>query len=174
MLPANWLHEAPNPFNLSAPPAWFRLQMAAQDAALVIFPSQEEGVYRVARRAPHATVARFSLGFVRKRPDTKTYIDNGLVPVTSLLPFTQWGPVVLSDLAEMDIQRFGGAEKVADELDRRDAEYQKEVDAEIRNVADQAAGAAYRGAKWTNGDTIDIGGSVQKGAGTGNLIVASA
>ena len=154
-----FLAHVPNPFNLVGPPAWFLAQMHAQDADLVVFPSQEEAVYRIARKVPHGHRTGFSFAFMQKRPDTQTYVQHGLAPVTSLLPFVQWGPVVLSDLAEMDMQRFGGAEKVADLLDRRDQDEELRLDKDIEDFASHAAGFAYRGAKWTNGDTLDLGAS---------------
>lgn len=150
----NYLTSAPNPFNLVGPPKWFQRAMHAQDPALVIFPSQEQGVYRVARRVPHGHVTRFSLRFVKDRPDTKTYIDHGLAPVTSLLPFVQWSPVVLTDLAEMDMQRFGGAEKVADELERREREAEQKLDLDIADGAMVRAGDYYRTARYQAGGTV--------------------
>jgi hypothetical protein len=150
----NYLASVPNPFNLVGPPKWFQRAMRAQDAELVIFPSQEEGVYRVARRVPHGHVSRFSLRFVQHRPDTKTYIDHGLAPVTSLLPFVQWSPVILSDLAEMDMQRFGGAAKAADELERQELEAEQKTDLDIADAALVRAGDFYRSAKYTAGQTV--------------------
>ena len=154
MEPQNYLGEVPNPFNLVGPPAWFTASMRAQDPDLVIFPSQEQGVYRVARKVPHGHVTRYSLRFVTARPDTKTYIDHGLAPVTSLLPFTQWGPVVLQDLAEMDMQRYGGADAVADLLERHELEAETKLDLDIADGAAVRAGDHYRSAKYQAGSTV--------------------
>ena len=154
-VPANYLEAVPNPFNLVGPPAWFRRQMAAQDADLVIFPSQEEGLYRVARRvrANHQPV----MHALQNRPDTKIYVQHGLVPVISLAPFVQWGPVVLSDLAEMDMWRFGGADAVADELEQRERIADEKLDLDIADQAMQLAGESFRGLKWRNGSAVDLG-----------------
>lgn len=149
-----YLSSTPNPFNLVGPPAWFLAQMAALDSALTIFPSQEQGVYRVARKVPHGHIARFSMQFIQKRPDTKTYIDHGLAPVTSLLPFVQWGPVVLSDLAEMDMKRFGGADKVADELERREAETERKSVLDTADRADTIAADYFRTHRYVSGQTV--------------------
>lgn len=154
-----YLTSVPNPFNLLGPPAWFLAEMRAADADLVIFPSQEQAVYRIARKAPHGARSAFAYSFLQKRPDTRTYATHGLVPVTSLLPFVQWGPVVLSDLAEMDVRRAGGGAAAADLLERREREADQQLDAAIADRAAQEAAAAYRGAKWTGGDTLDLGAS---------------
>lgn len=152
-----WLAGEPNPFNLVAPPAWFLADLAAYDPALVIFPSQQEGVYRVGRRVPgHLPPV---LHFLRSQPDTQLYVKHRLVPVTSILPppLVQWGPVIINDLAESDIQRVGGW-KAAVRLieDREDAADQK-LDATIADEASLRAGAAWRAIKWRTGQTIDLG-----------------
>lgn len=128
---ANYLHRTPNPWNLAAPPAWFLVELAAYDAELRIFPSAEEACYRFARKAKVHPAVMTALA---NRPDTKTYVEYGLVPVTSLPQFEPWSPRILWDLAERDMHRIGGGAKAADILDVADArrEQQAQVAADDR------------------------------------------
>lgn len=143
--------EGANPFNLVGPPTWFLRQLEAMDPALVIFPSCEEGVYRVARRVTHTPGVLRALSY---RPDTKVFVQHRLEPVTSLLPFARWGPVILQDLAERDIWRVGGADKAADILDARDEEADRRLDCEADDGSDQRAHAAYQATKLRAGQTV--------------------
>lgn len=153
----NWLAGEPNPFNLAGPPAWFLADLAAYDPALVVFPSQQEGVYRVGRRVPgHLPPV---LHFMQEKPDTKLYVKHRLVPVTSILPppLVQWGPVIINDLAESDIQRVGGWEAASRLLEDREEAAERKADANISDEASVRAGAAWRAIKWRTGQTIDLG-----------------
>lgn len=161
---ANYLGSVPNPFNLVGPPDWFLDQLAAYDDQLVIFPSQEEGVYRIARKHQGKTPRIFT--FLNTRPDTKTYVAHNLVPVTSVLPppLVQWGPVIINDLAERDIQRVGGWQAAARILEDRDETKERRLQQSIREDADELAGFAWRAMKWRTGQTIDLGGRKPEGA----------
>lgn len=161
---ANYLAAVPNPFNLVGPPDWFLDQLAAYDPELVIFPSQEEGVYRIARKHQGKTPRIFT--FLEDRPDTKVYVANNLVPVTSVLPppLVQWGPVIINDLAERDIQRVGGWQAAARLLEDREDTQERRLDKTIRDDADSLAGFAWKAMQWRTGQTIDLGGRKAEGA----------
>jgi len=136
----NYLHRTPNPWNLSAPPAWFLVELAAYDAELRIFPSAEEPCYRFARKAKvHPAV----MTALRNRPDTKTYWDHGLVPVTSLPQFEPWAPKILWELAERDLHRVGGGAAAADILDEREARQESVQLAKQSDDLDRLAQEAY-------------------------------
>lgn len=136
----NYLHRTPNPWNLAAPPAWFLTELAAYDAEMRIFPSAEEACYRFARKAKvHPAVMQA----LKNRPDTKTYVEYGLVPVTSLPQFEPWSPRVLFELAERDMHRMGGADKAADILDAHDARVEQSQRITMTDDLDRIAQEAY-------------------------------
>jgi hypothetical protein len=155
-----------NPFGLSSPPNWFLEDLWNFDPCLVIFPSKEEALYRLARRAEHgAPVVRLLTG----RPDTGIFVKHRLVPVTSILPspMVQWGPVLLKDLAERDIRRQGGFKRAASLLDQQDADADAKWHRENADGAEVRARASWRGQKWTNGQSLDLGARKNQGARTG-------
>lgn len=153
---ANYL-EGANPFNLVGPPDWFLDQLAAYDDQLVIFASQQEGVYRIARKHQGRSPRIFT--FLQDKPDTKVYVAHNLVPVTSVLPppLVQWGPTIINDLAEKDIQRVGGWQAAARILEDREDTNDRRLNANIRDDADHLARFAWKALKWRTGQTIDLG-----------------
>ncbi len=77
-----------NPFGLSRPPAWWLEQMWHFDNQLVLFPSQEQPLFRLtrrSRRAPRmgATKLPHPLEAARPKPDTQLFMQYGVVPVCS-------------------------------------------------------------------------------------------
>jgi hypothetical protein len=152
----NWL-PLPNRFSLSVPPDSFLDDLAAYDPDLRIFPSQEDGVFRVGRVVPGNLPPVYH--FMQHRPDTKVYVANRLVPVTSIVPtpFVQWGPVIINDLAERDIRAVGGWESACRLIEDREESAERK---ERRDVSDEAsirARSAWRAIKWRTGQTIDLG-----------------
>lgn len=152
-----------SPSNLTPPPAWFLTDMRAFDPELVLFPSQEDSVYRLCRRTRGPLPA---LNFMHS-PDARICRAHKLAPVKAILPppFVHWGPVILADLAQYDLQRHGGGKGAADILDRREADAEAKIDANITDQAGVMAGHAYRELKFNLGQTV-IGG-VKKPEGAG-------
>ena len=161
----NWLGHEENPYGLAGPPAWFLQEMWTFDPCLVIFPSREEPIYRLARRVEHGSPL---FTFLKSRPDTKVFVRHRLVPVTSILPppLVQWGPVLLRDLAERDVRRAGGYRKAADLLDRQDDDRDARWRAENDDGASVRARASWREQKWSHGEALDLGGRQPEGART--------
>jgi len=162
MARANYI-PLPSPSNLTPPPAWFLEDMRAYDPELVIFPSQEDGVYRLCRRTRGPLPA---LTFMQS-PDAAICRQHRLAPVKAILPppFVHWGPVILADLAQFDIQRHGGGNAAADTLDGFDAERDRKIDAGIADGAGIRAGHAYRELKFHMGQSIALGVKKPEGAG---------
>lgn len=154
-----------NPFGLAAPPTWFLSSMWTFDPCLVIFPSKEEPLYRLARRVEHGAPP---LTFMAKRPDTKMFWQHKLVPVTSILPspWVQWSPVLLSDLASRDIRRQGGHKKAAQALEAHDDDTDAAWHREVEDGAMIRARASWREQKWSRGEALDLGGRKTEGART--------
>jgi hypothetical protein len=158
-----------NPFGLASPPNWFLEEMWKFDPCLVIFPSKEEAIYRMARRVEHGqAILTLVADPARRRPDTTMFWKHRLVPVTSILPspFVHWSPVLLKDLAERDIRRQGGYKKVADRLDAEDEKREAQWSSGVEDGATIRARASWREQKWTRGESLDLGARKPEGART--------
>lgn len=153
---ANWLPLA-NRFNLAVPPDTFLDDLSAYDPDLRIFPSQEDGVFRVGRVVPGHLPPVYH--FMKDRPDTKVYVQYRLVPVTSIVPtpFVQWGPVIINDLAERDIRAVGGWEAASRILEDREESAEARSRRDTYDEAGVRARSAWRAIKWRTGQTIDLG-----------------
>lgn len=136
-----WGHE--NPWQLAGPPEWWLALLYAADPDLVVFPSKTQGVYRLARRVPQNTMPLMTA--VKGVPDTTTYVTHGLIPITSILPFAQWSPLLINDLMEMNITRFGGWQKAADALDAFD----ERQEARLRSETESGAHALAHDTWWS-------------------------
>lgn len=166
---SNYLDDTPNPFGLSAPPPHFLSDMETFDKELVLFPSQEEAVYRLGRKVKNAgDIWRLVRSLTHRtkedgqstkaRPDSKTMAQHGLVPVTSILPspLTHWGPTILQDLARADVQRAGGGDRFVDALEdgeRREEEHSQRT---IQDDLDALARQAYSDIVWKKGSRVGI------------------
>jgi hypothetical protein len=120
----NWLATVPNPFNLPTPSAGFLQDMAAFDPDLVLYPSQQEFFYRLARRA---TFGPGLLSALSTGTDSAVCVEHKLVPVTSIKGDAHFGPHILQWLADRDTWRHGGAKAVNRLLDERDADADKQA-----------------------------------------------
>jgi hypothetical protein len=154
-----------NPFGLASPPTWFLEEMWKFDPCLVIFPSKEEAVYRLARRVEHGSPL---LTIAKGRPDTTVFWKHRLVPVTSILPspYVHWSPVLLADLAKRDIRRQGGYKKAADALDALDDAEDSKWHTDVEDGAMIRARASWREQRWTRGEAVDLGARRVHGART--------
>lgn len=169
----NYLEDVPNPWGLAGPPAWFCAELYAFDAQLVIFPSAESSVYRVARRtADEGAIPLLTPAGERPhgeyRPDQRVYVTRKLVPITSLLPFTRWSPVVLKDLAAISFERNGGWKAAADRLDEHDEYVRRKQDETTYDGATSLAHTSWWGAQFSTGGAVDLGSAKPEGARTAN------
>ena len=165
----NYLAATPNPFGLAGPPAWFLVDLAVFDADLVLFPSQEEAVYRLGRKVTHAgdiwRLVRSLDGknlddgtATKPRPDAQVMARHHLVPVTSLLPspLTRWGPTILQDLAAMDVRRFGGADRFVDAIEEREADAEARARRTTHDDLDALSHQAYSDLAWLTGRRVAV------------------
>ena len=138
-----------NPHMLKAPPVWFMRQLALFDPDLVILPGLSEPVYRLARRVRRSNgLMKAAMGL-----DTETarMITLRVVPVTSIMPFVEWGPQVFQWLNERDVWAAGGSTKADLLIADNDAEAKKKMIAAEHDEARQRAGAAWRGMAFRHG-----------------------
>lgn len=154
-----------NPFGLSEPPTWFLLELYAQDDQAVIFASETDPVYRVARKAKHGPPM---LAFL-KHPDARLCRDHSLIPSISVIPTGvtgfSWARVLLN-LQERDIQKQGGATEVADRLDAFDDLEEQQLRQRTADEAEQRGVDGYRLYKSLNGERVSLSYRKPEGAKT--------
>lgn len=152
-----------NPFGLADPPAWFLRDLFAYDPALVLFASNAEAVYRLCRRAK-GTIPwqRFPPGHL----DNQVCIDNRMVPLKAVQPVgTQWGQIVIANLAACDTQRHGGGTKFAELLEEQEQLEERRLDVAIADEADARAGVAYRTIQSIEGSRVSLAAKTHEGGG---------
>lgn len=127
----NWIAVA-NPFQLTAPPAWWLQLIYDYDDQLVVFPSRKERVYRLARRA------RLSGGlpgdFPIHHPDTAVMKQHRLVSVAALPVSLVSSAAIIPQLRDRDIERFGGWEKYAEAVEAAEAQKEARQDADVADM----------------------------------------
>ena len=119
MLP-NYI-ESDNPFSLAGPPNWWLAKLWHFDSSLVVIPSKQQCLYRLAQRRPPNIATTLTNDSLFKDSDTRMLASHGLIPVTSILATANWSnPFLFEELRRRAPWRLGGAEKVNADLDMRD------------------------------------------------------
>jgi hypothetical protein len=155
----NYLPTA-NPFNLAAPPAWFLQRLYAYDAAIVIFPSVKEPLYRIGRRGRNG---HGLLNTLKGNPDTKIFVDNRLWPWKSILPTAvgaDWNRILM-EIPQYDTQRHGDP---ATRLDDLEAAQEAAEDRRMASELDAMGHSSYNLFKMMEGSRVGFG-SRPEGAG---------
>lgn len=112
-----------NRFQLAGPPVWFLRKLLEFDPSLVIVPSRQSFLYRLAQRRKLRLPEKFVNDMLWKESDSQMMASYGLVPVTTILATANWSnPYLFVELANRAPWRLGGAEKVNATLDARDTE----------------------------------------------------
>lgn len=110
-----------NKFKLAGPPTWWLQKLWEFDATLVVIPSRQECVYRLAQRKKLNLPAHLVNDVLFKESDTRLLASYGLIPVTTILATANWSnPYLFVELANRAPWRLGGANKVSDLLEARD------------------------------------------------------
>lgn len=142
-----------NPFSLAAPPAWFLAALRAYDAALVIFPSVKEPVYRMGR---YGRFGHGLLSTLKSNPDSAIYVQHRIWPWKSLLPQTlgaDWNRILL-DIPNYDTQRFDDPGARLDDVEAAEA---AAIDKRIANDLDAMGSDTYRTMKLITGQRVGAG-----------------
>lgn len=102
-----------NRFKLAAPPQWFLSKLWEFDNSLVIVPSRQSYVYRLAQRRKLQLSDKIVNDSLFKESDTQMLASYSLVPVTSILANPNWGnPLIFVELARRAPWRQGGADEM--------------------------------------------------------------
>jgi hypothetical protein len=111
-----------NRFKLAGPPKWWLDKLWDFDSSLVVVPSRQDCVYRLAQRRKLNLSIAVTNDIMFKESDTQMLASYGLIPVTSILATANWSnPFMFEELRRRAPWRLGGAQKVADDLDAEDA-----------------------------------------------------
>ena len=132
-----------NVFNLLPPPAWWLQRLYDYDALLVVIPSRQDAVYRLARRTWNRPGIQ-AMAVIHRENDTAMMAHYGLVPVTTILGHGVWGTNIFNALRARDIWAHGGAEKFVKMEEEFEAEAKAKLKASIRDDMWMRAGDAWR------------------------------
>lgn len=110
-----------NRFKLSGPPSWWLRKLWDFDNSLVVVPSRQDCVYRLAQRRKLKLPEHIVNDVLFKESDTQMLATHGLVPVTTIIATANWSnPYMFVELANRAPWRMGGAAKVNQMLDEQD------------------------------------------------------
>jgi len=104
----NWIGDQ-NRFGLASPPTWWLQRLADFDNQLVIIPSRQEPVYRIARRRQFSPGIG-TLALLDTQRDTAMLASYGLVPVTTMIRYAQRWEIdsLLQKLRDRDTWALSG------------------------------------------------------------------
>lgn len=117
-----------NRFKLAGPPAWWLRGLWEFDSSLVVVPSRQDCVYRLAQRRTLNLPAHIVNDALFASSDTRMLASYSLIPVTTILSTAQWSPFMFSELAARAPWRQGGQEKVIKEIEEREAQEARQKD----------------------------------------------
>lgn len=140
----NWIADK-NRFGLAKPPAWWLQRLSDFDADLVLVPSRMEPLYRLARRA-RRSAGIGSMAVLNPEADTAMLAHYKLVPVTTVIRYgSAWDiDTILVKLADRDIWARKNGDKMADEIEAKEAKAEKALKASIRDDMRQRSKDAWR------------------------------
>lgn len=111
-----------NRFHLAGPPEWWLRKLWDFDSSLVVIPSRQQYVYRLAQRRKLSLPEGVVNEALLKENDSRMMASYGLIPVTTILPTANWSnPYLFVELANRAPHRLGGAEKVNAMLEAQEA-----------------------------------------------------
>lgn len=129
-----------NKFNLAGPPKHWLAKLWEFDPSLVVVPSRQDCVYRLAQRRKLNLPDHIVNDALFNESDTQMLASYSLVPVTTILSTANWSnPYLFVELANRAPHRMGGADKVINDIEGREAAEEMkratETDAMLTEVA---------------------------------------
>ena len=152
----NYINDRNN-FNLTPPPAWWLQALFDYDSQLVVIPSRQEAVYRLARRTWN-TPGLASMAILHREKDTAMLSSYGLVPVTTIIGWGIWGTNIFNSLRSRDLWAHGGAAKFVKRLEDIEAEDEQKRKAKIRDEMWMRSGDAWRSYQTRTRQRINVDG----------------
>lgn len=131
-----------NPFGLAKPPDYFLQRLLDHDNMLVVLPSRQQPLYRLARRVQY-TAGIGPQAVLNHEADTAMMHTHKVVPVTTIVRFGAsnfWdGEAVVQKLKDRDIWAHGGSEKVSELMEAAERLDEERLKAGIRDNLRQRA-----------------------------------
>lgn len=110
-----------NRFKLAGPPDWWLRKLWDFDSSLVVVPSRQACVYRLAQRRRLNLPEHLVNDSLWKESDTRMLATYGLIPVTTIIATANWSnPLMFIELANRAPHRQGGADEVNRRLEEQD------------------------------------------------------
>jgi len=117
-----------NRFQLAGPPVHWLRKLWDFDSSLVVIPSRQACIYRLAQRRKLNLPEHITNNALFNESDTRMLASYGLIPVTSILPTANWSnPYLFQELENRDPHRNGGGNECADRLYTQDAEVERDL-----------------------------------------------
>jgi hypothetical protein len=151
----NWIPDL-NPWGLEQPPAWWLQRLHDFDDKLVIIPSRQNMLYRIARRKQFSPGIG-AIGVLDRHKDTAMLAHHGLVPVTTMIRYSSTWDIdsILVKLRDRDMWRVSGgptsglsaqdrAEKVATAIEAHEEEQVQRERNRVHDELDHRSRDAWR------------------------------
>lgn len=135
----NYLQDL-NRFKLAAPPAWWLQKLWDFDASLVVVPSRQACIYRLAQRRPLQLRENMTNDALFNESDTKMLAQYSLIPVTTILANPNWSnPFMFEELRRRAPHRMGGAEQAARLVEAQEQQEADQKQADVDDITSQVA-----------------------------------
>lgn len=149
-----------NRFKLAAPPQWFLRKLWDYDSSLVIIPSRQNHMFRLAQRRPLTLTMKWAYEMMGGEADSSMMAGYGLVPITTILSTINWSsPLIWAELNDRSAGWRKGMREVDNILDRNDRERQERINRDNDTINDARARDGYRLYKTLSGQRTFIDGS---------------
>lgn len=139
-----------NKFKLAGPPTWWLRKLWDFDSSLVVVPSRQDCVYRLAQKRKLNLPAHIVNDALFNQSDTQMLASYSLVPVTTIIATANWSnPYMFVELSNRAPWRQGGAEKVIADIEGRELSAEMKKDAETDAILTETAKDAWKYYKHT-------------------------
>jgi len=134
-----------NRFKLAGPPKFWLNKLWDFDSSLVVVPSRQDCVYRLAQRRKLRLTDAIVNDALFNESDTKMLASYSLVPVTTILATANWSnPYLFVELANRAPWRLGGAEKVINDIEGRERADEMKRNVQIDAMLTETAKSGWK------------------------------
>lgn len=134
-----------NKFKLAGPPSWWLRKLADFDPSLVVVPSRQDCVYRLAQKRRLNLPEHITNDVLFKESDTQMLASYSLVPVTTILATANWSnPYMFVELENRAPHRLGGAEKVINDIEGRELQEEMRKNMETDDMLERTAKSGWK------------------------------
>ncbi len=134
-----------NKFGLAGPPRWWLSKLYDFDSSLVVVPSRQDCVYRLAQRRKLNLPEHIINDALFQQSDTQMLASYSLIPVTTIIATANWSnPYMFVELANRAPHRQGGAEKVIKTIESNEAMEEMKKNVETDEMLTSVAKDAWK------------------------------